>query len=116
MPPSEKSYSLQLARLGLHAKTLPRRVHPRPSQVKASPDPEVWLRIEPPRLEALNLVLQALEPIETLAERMRVLAACAALHDDADEAAYLLSVSVEDDRTHCARCGRAQPLSRWRNR
>lgn len=108
--------SLQLARLGLtRAKPLPRRVFAR-TGIRATPDPGLWLHAKPPRMTALAGVLRAMDGIESFAERMRVLAACAALHDDPDEAAWFLSLSVEDEHgSRCGRCGRAQPLSRWRN-
>lgn len=108
--------SLQLARLGLlRAKPLPRRVFARMG-FRATPDPRAWLDAKPARVTALAAVLRAIEEIDTFAERMHVLAACAALHDDPDEAAWFLALAVEDEHGgRCGRCGRAAPLSRWRN-
>jgi hypothetical protein len=111
MKPKGEVRSIALARLGLRAKPLPRRSFPRPPS-RAAPRPTT---LSAARVEALARVLEALDVLPTHAERMHVLAACAALHDDPDEAAFFLSAAVEDDRARCGRCGRAAKLSRWRN-
>lgn len=107
--------SLQLARLGLtRAKPLPRRVFAR-AGFRAASDPLFWHDAKPVRVTALAAVMRAIEGLDTFAERMHVLAACAALHDDPDEAAWFLAAAVEDERGRCGRCGKAMKLSRWRN-
>lgn len=93
------------------AKTLPRRVFPR-LRIVPLPRPKT---LSETRVVALGRMLEVLAELATHAERMQVLAACAAMHDDPDEAAFFLAQAVEDDRARCGRCGRAAKLSRWRN-
>jgi hypothetical protein len=104
-----------LRRLGVRAKPLPRRTFPREGAAKMRAPASTWRTSEPARVAALGAVLSAIESLPTHADRMHVLAAVAALHDDPDEAAFFLAAGVEDDRGRCGRCGRAAKLSRWRN-
>lgn len=114
MKRAREALPIELARMGARAKALPRSGHAGPL---AQPGPEAYPFESVPsvRLAIVGAILRSLEPVDTHAERMRLLAAVASLHDDADEAAWFLKSSVSGDGERCARCGQAARLSRCRN-
>lgn len=106
---------IELARMGARAKALPKPGHAQPLLARQAPETHPFESVPELRLAIVGTILRTLEPVDTHAERMRLLAAVASLHHDADEASWFLKSSVSGDGERCARCGRAERLSKFRN-